>query len=370
MPIHLLDLPVDVLALILKPFLVQRRTIPLCPCGSSFHSWSWLEVRSLPILLINSVIHRIATRLFYQSNTFMLDLEHDHGPHVEGCLPELAKGAHAADVLRVQNAPDGGAPIYRGKNILMIWPALSRIRCLEIRLEQLEPWIGRLVWPLIQDMIVRGDLTDLRVKVSACTDFISDSEDNSNPLDPSESLRDHFVSRELGPSQENGLKKWHPMSTKGEDAVKARNIIFTVSPLALLRALIRGFVTWGIFLDRVCQSCGLRRTNLIWVDTSSFFTPIDQIEKWLISQVLHVHTQIWTYRGSQHYYKGHIISLLKDVGTVYHTPPLMSSMRHSEYAERRTMVSSSDGHKGNVCADITQEVDDVPLCTSRPVGRT
>ncbi|KAG6022034.1 hypothetical protein E4U19_004835 [Claviceps sp. Clav32 group G5] len=239
MPIHLLDLPVDVLALILKPFLVQRRTIPLCPCGSSFHSWSRLEVRPLPILLVNSVIHRIATRLFYQSNTFMLDLEHDHGPHVEGCLPELAKGAHAADVLRVQNGPDAGAPTYRGKNILMIWPALSRIRCLEIRLEQLEPWVGRLVWPLIQDMIVRGDLTDLRVKVNACTDFISDSEDNSNPLDPSESLRDHFVTWELGPSQENGLKKWPPMSTKGEVAAKARNIIFTVSPLASLLATVQ-----------------------------------------------------------------------------------------------------------------------------------
>ncbi|KAG5940515.1 hypothetical protein E4U60_000451 [Claviceps pazoutovae] len=157
----------------------------------------------------------------------MLDLEHDHGPHVEGCLPGLAKGAHTADVLRVQNAPDGGDPIYRGKNILMIWPALSRIWCPEIRLEQLEPWIGRLVWPLIQDMIVRGDVTDLRVK------------DNSNSLDPSESPRDPFISWELGPSQENGLKKWPPMSTKGEDAVKARNIIFTVSPLAPLLATVQ-----------------------------------------------------------------------------------------------------------------------------------
>ncbi|KAG5920661.1 hypothetical protein E4U61_007597 [Claviceps capensis] len=186
LPIHLLDLPVDVLALILKPF-----------------------------------------------------LQHDHGPHAEGCLPELVKGAHAADVLRVQNAPDGGAPIYRGKNILIIWPALSRIRCLEIRLEQLEPWIGRQVWPLIQDVILRGDLTDLRVKVSACTDFISDSEDNSNPLDPSESPRDPFMSWELGTSQENGLKKWPPMSTKGEDVVKARNIIFTVSSLSPLLATVQ-----------------------------------------------------------------------------------------------------------------------------------
>ncbi|CCE34927.1 uncharacterized protein CPUR_08866 [Claviceps purpurea 20.1] len=51
---------------------------------------------------------------------------------------------------------------------------------------------------------------------------------------------------------------------------------------------------------------------------------LDQIEEWLISRV-HVHVQIWTYRGSQYRYKGHVISFLKDVGTVYDTLPLLPS---------------------------------------------
>ncbi|KAG5918126.1 hypothetical protein E4U61_002041 [Claviceps capensis] len=102
----------------------------------------------------------------------------------------------------------------------------------------------------------------------------------------------------------------------------------------------------------------------------AYLPPLDRIEEWLIARV-HVHVQIWTYRRSQYRYKGHdqhqqtyhcvdsaanssrdsqadafnpqptassegppvmripsirqthIISFLKDVGTVYDTLPLL-----------------------------------------------
>ncbi|KAG5941718.1 hypothetical protein E4U60_007726 [Claviceps pazoutovae] len=64
--------------------------------------------------------------------------------------------------------------------------------------------------------------------------------------------------------------------------------------------------------------------------------------------------RIWKYRGSQYHYKGHIISLLKDVGTVYDTLPLLPS-------ELDTIVSAHFRSREGIAVWLNWLVENNPL---------
>ncbi|KAG6007994.1 hypothetical protein E4U21_005228 [Claviceps maximensis] len=176
MPTHILDLPVDIIALILSPLLVQADPIPLCPCGhlpstsTSTSSTSFALDPLLPILLIHPAIHAIAAPLFYQGNTFVLDLRGKHGPHVRRCLDELAAEDEAtphADPSGYLDGPEDDGILCRRRDLLTMRPVLRRIRCLEMRIVKLRGWIENQIVPLVKDMTVSGGLAELYVKIYA-----------------------------------------------------------------------------------------------------------------------------------------------------------------------------------------------------------
>ncbi|GAB0137854.1 hypothetical protein EsDP_00006107 [Epichloe bromicola] len=167
MPLHILDLPVDILALILTPLLVQEDPIPLCPCGYLADSTTGLAVDPLSILLIHPAIHAISAPLFYQGNAFVLDLRWKHGPHVRRCLDEQAEDEAHLDASRHLDGPEDDGTIHRRRHLLTMRPALRRIRCLEMRIVKLRAWIDTQIVPFIKDMIVSGSLAELYIKISA-----------------------------------------------------------------------------------------------------------------------------------------------------------------------------------------------------------
>lgn len=172
MPLHILDLPVDILALILTPLLVQADPIPLCPCGYLADSTTGLALEPLdlvPILLIHPAIHAISAPLFYQGNAFVLDLRGNHGPHVRRCLDGQAEDEAHLDASRLLDGPEDDGTIHRRRDLLTIRPALRRIRCLEMRIAKLRAWIDAQIVPFIKDMIVSGSLAELYIKISAAT---------------------------------------------------------------------------------------------------------------------------------------------------------------------------------------------------------
>ncbi|WKT39590.1 hypothetical protein QSH57_001409 [Fusarium oxysporum f. sp. vasinfectum] len=85
--LNLLDLPVDILSIILKPLVTSLTPICLCPCTRS-------PVNPLPILLSHPALHTIATPLLYAGNGFLLDAS---GPHAQHIRRELQSAPHGAD---------------------------------------------------------------------------------------------------------------------------------------------------------------------------------------------------------------------------------------------------------------------------------
>ncbi|KAG5940517.1 hypothetical protein E4U60_000453 [Claviceps pazoutovae] len=236
MPLNLLDLPVDILELILRPLLVQADAITLCPCGflerredlrvgrrppggllveAIHYTLARFFVEPLPILLIHSAICSIASRLFYQGNMFVLNLRGVHGAHVWNCLYDFSEGtlshSEASQSINVAEGSDD----YRKGTILTMRSALRRIRFLEIRIAHLHHWIETLVLPLVRDMIASGSLTQLHVKLYAPHDVQGAT---------------LFMASEY-PSGLSSLVFWPPSDMDGSDASTA---IFERTPLAEL----------------------------------------------------------------------------------------------------------------------------------------
>ncbi|KAG5975541.1 hypothetical protein E4U58_000738 [Claviceps cyperi] len=234
MPLKLLDLPIDVLELILHPLLVQEDAITLCPCGclerregprvgplgrlpveATHHSDTLARflVEPLPILLTHSAIYDIASRLFYRGNMFVLNLQGVHGAHVWNCLDDFSEGvlshAEASRSITVAESSDD----YCKRSILKMRPALRRIRFLEIRIAHLQLWIETLVLPLVRDMITSGSLTQLHVRLYAPHDIQGAT---------------LFMASQYS-SEFSSLVFWPPLDMDGSDASTA---IFTRPPLA------------------------------------------------------------------------------------------------------------------------------------------
>jgi hypothetical protein len=173
MALHMLDLPVDILALILTPLLIQgHHPIPLCPCGAladgtkSDKNKADITANLVPILLIHPAIYAIAAPLFYQGGKFVLDLGLKHGLHVRRCLDDQAE-EDAAEGRGKLTDTDDTLVIRRRKSLLLLPDALRRIRHLEIKLLKLRGWIDVRVVPLVRDMIVKGTLGTLVIKIYA-----------------------------------------------------------------------------------------------------------------------------------------------------------------------------------------------------------
>ncbi|KAK9437661.1 hypothetical protein VB005_08657 [Metarhizium brunneum] len=168
MSLHFLDLPVDILALILAPLLIQDGPIPLCPCGSTGSSDkdgngdNGISINPVPILLIHPAIYAIATPLFYEGNEFVLDLRLKHGLHARSYLDEEAE----EDALdRREGFKYDDVNIRRRREALALEGSLRRIRSLEIKILKLRGWIDARIVPLVRDMIVRGNLAELTVEI-------------------------------------------------------------------------------------------------------------------------------------------------------------------------------------------------------------
>ncbi|KAG5945837.1 hypothetical protein E4U59_005035 [Claviceps monticola] len=158
MPLQLLDLCIDVLEIILRLVLVREDAIPLCPCGQLLYSSAELRVNPLPIMLVHPATYSIGARIFYQENTFALDLRGKHRSHVQQYL----RGLPEARTPSVNPIKDYDR-MYRRKDVLEIKPVLRWIRYLDVRLEDLRDWVEKLVLPLVRDMILSGSLVNLRV---------------------------------------------------------------------------------------------------------------------------------------------------------------------------------------------------------------
>ncbi|KHN96809.1 uncharacterized protein MAM_05365 [Metarhizium album ARSEF 1941] len=165
MSLHFLDLPVDILSLILGPLLIQdQQPIALCPCGSP-ESGGGFGTNPLSVLLIHPAIYAIAAPLLYEGNEFVLDLRLEHGLHTRSYLDDRAEedASDSRDGLRSTKTDD--MAIHRRKEMLALQGALGRIRSLEMRISKLRGWIDVRIVPLVRDMIVSGGLAELTVKI-------------------------------------------------------------------------------------------------------------------------------------------------------------------------------------------------------------
>ncbi|KAF5684988.1 hypothetical protein FCIRC_3669 [Fusarium circinatum] len=142
--LNLLDLPVDIISIILKPLVTSSTPICLCPCTRS-------TVNPLPILLSHPALHTIATPLLYAGNEFLLDAS---GPHAQHIRREL------------QSAPLGADDRLAGRaTLLTTRDALRRIARLEVRIDRLRGWIGADIIPLLTELAVQGRMDYLTVWV-------------------------------------------------------------------------------------------------------------------------------------------------------------------------------------------------------------
>ncbi|CAM1504097.1 Fc.00g016880.m01.CDS01 [Cosmosporella sp. VM-42] len=142
--LNFLDLPVDILNLILLPILTNPTPIPLCPCSSS-------PLNPLPVLLIHPALYAIAVSVFYRANTFVLDSTGPHAQHIRRLL------------LWIPGRPVA-IPLARG-TLLRTKDALRRIARLEVKIDRLRGWLEGIVVPKVQDMVVKGDLEHLSMSV-------------------------------------------------------------------------------------------------------------------------------------------------------------------------------------------------------------
>ncbi|QPC75413.1 hypothetical protein HYE68_006165 [Fusarium pseudograminearum] len=142
--LNLLELPVDILSLILKPLVTSSTPIHLCPCTPS-------PINPLPILLSHPALYAIAALLLYAGNQFLLDAT---GPHAQHIRREL------------QDAPPGADERLPGRATLLTTPgALRRIARMELRIDRLRGWLGSDIVPVLTELAVQGRMDYLTIWV-------------------------------------------------------------------------------------------------------------------------------------------------------------------------------------------------------------
>ncbi|KAL7812924.1 hypothetical protein V8C44DRAFT_328430 [Trichoderma aethiopicum] len=192
-PLHLFDLPIDILSLILSNLLTapNNTPIPLCPCTTTTPK----PINPLPIFLIHPSLYAIAHPLFYgPSNTFLLDLTGNHASHVRHFIDDN----NAADDLHDDNNTSSitlnrehpllpllhhhteaaGAGGGASRFLLLSQESRRKVRKLEMRIDRLRGWLWDDLGPFLQDMAVRGSLADMTL-------LVDESSKNSSSKDSS-----------------------------------------------------------------------------------------------------------------------------------------------------------------------------------------
>ncbi|KAM3513024.1 hypothetical protein MY11210_003329 [Beauveria gryllotalpidicola] len=172
---NLLDLPIDVLALILTPLVKFDSAIELCPCPDHGELGDQLEVaRSL--LLVHPHLHAIACPMLYSLNTFKLSIvPGKHGALQAKMLQTYShsdapgRGARTRPGLfgDSSDVPGSLAAEERrgmGKLQLFVTPsARRRIRNFVLEVGRHRGWIDQVVTPVLSDMILAGHLASLSI---------------------------------------------------------------------------------------------------------------------------------------------------------------------------------------------------------------
>ncbi|PON30654.1 hypothetical protein TGAM01_v200074 [Trichoderma gamsii] len=167
-PLHLFDLPVDLLSLILQPLLTAPNggIISLCPCTAS-------PVNPVPIFLTHPSLYAIAHPIFYgPANTFVLDLTKGHASHVRRFIENTAEDL-PGDVEwsgGQQQTQDNVLLRHTGgRSLLLSQEARRKVHRLEMRIDKLRGWLWDELGLFLRDMAVRGDLSDLSLLVDYST---------------------------------------------------------------------------------------------------------------------------------------------------------------------------------------------------------
>ena len=141
--LNLLELPVDILSLILTPLLVSSTPISLCPCTKS-------PIDPTEIFLIHPALYAVAAPLFYKVNSFALDVTVWHAQHVRRLWQSGSK-----------------LPMPRAREpLLLTTESLKRVARLELRIDRVRGWLHHVVVPMIQDMVVQGSLEHFNLRIS------------------------------------------------------------------------------------------------------------------------------------------------------------------------------------------------------------
>ncbi|KAL6904636.1 hypothetical protein GGI43DRAFT_397727 [Trichoderma evansii] len=175
-PLHLFDLPVDILSLILQPLLTapDGGIIPLCPCTAS-------RVNPVPIFLIHPSLYAIAHPIFYgPANTFVLDLTEGHATHVRRFIENAAEDLPGDSEWSGRQRTLNHVLLRHtgGRFLLLSQEARRKVHRLEMRIDKLRGWLWDDLGLFLQDMAVRGDLSDLNLLV----DFSTETKERSNSI--------------------------------------------------------------------------------------------------------------------------------------------------------------------------------------------
>jgi hypothetical protein len=167
-PLHLFDLPVDILSLILQPLLTAPNggIISLCPCTAS-------PVNPVPIFLTHPSLYAIAHPIFYgPTNTFVLDLTQGHASHVRRFIEDAAEDLPSDVEWSGRQQQTQNQVLLRhtgGRFLLLSQEARRKVHRLEMRIDKLRGWLWDELGLFLRDMAVRGDLSDLSLLVDYST---------------------------------------------------------------------------------------------------------------------------------------------------------------------------------------------------------
>lgn len=171
-PTNLLDLPVDILALILAPLVKFDAPIELCPCGDHGALRGRLAL-ARTVLLAHPHLHAVACPMLYGLNTFTLSLVSGrHGARQAKMLQAYYHSDASGRASRARLLNDDAVDVPRalaerhqmGKLQLFVTPsARRRVRHFALEVGRHRGWIDDAVTPVLSDMILAGSLASLSI---------------------------------------------------------------------------------------------------------------------------------------------------------------------------------------------------------------
>lgn len=171
--LNLVELPIDILGIILQPLLTENEAVSICACRDG-RTIPNLSRHALTTLLIHPSLYAIGRPILYNTNEFQLDLTGSHGTHVRKALEVCAALVHSDGTMTVnandQDAMDRdySAQQMRDIGLLRVFAepqSRKKISRLQIRLDKLRGWVQDLIVPMLTDMVMHGNLVDLSFSI-------------------------------------------------------------------------------------------------------------------------------------------------------------------------------------------------------------